>query len=497
MAKKNARTFFSSGIFEKPFMRSRITSEKMTVSERLLGYLVGPFGTLALLAVTNQLAELYYTEIFYIDRIFGVGTYLVMSWGIRIVSMLMGLFAAYLVEHSASSQGKIRPLVLIGSLICAVSGFFMFFIPDMADGLRLAWVCVFNVLYNSVGATLFALRGNLLTLCTRDQKERNRVNLLDKMSSYLIVGTAITLTIGSVLYYTFLHGYPAENWLLLVGIFAVLSVPLSFIQYYYTKERITLEASEVDGYINREQQSVPVMTQIKALFRSRYWVLAFVLGVIGGIVANLSGYNLATNFCTVILGATAENNYNLVYTIASGVPLGIGILIVYPLSQKFTIRKTTMAFAVAAVIGCIIGLIGKTSFPMAVAANFVYNIGILPVTYVLPALTAAANDEVEYKFGFRPEGTVALALTGCLMTIVTGAFAGSYETGLSANGYLPENGTNQLPGVYGWIYFVRYVVPLVQYVLFFIILKYMDLEKKLPKMQAEIRARKQSKTTTV
>lgn len=48
----------------------------------------------------------------------------------------------------------------------------------------------------------------------------------------------------------------------------------------------------------------------------------------------------------MILGAAAENNYSLIYTIVSGVPLGIGVLIIYPLSQKFTIRKTTMAFGV-------------------------------------------------------------------------------------------------------------------------------------------------------
>ena len=76
---------------------------------------------------------------------------------------------------------------------------------------------VFNILYNSVGVTLFNLRSNLLTLCTRDQKERNQVNLLDKVSSYLLVGTTVTLVVGSILYYTMLHGYPASNWYFLVG----------------------------------------------------------------------------------------------------------------------------------------------------------------------------------------------------------------------------------------------------------------------------------------
>ena len=57
------------------------------------------------------------------------------------------------------------------------------------------------------------------------------------------------------------------------------------------------------------------------------------------------------------------------------------------------------------------------------------------------------------------------------------------------NGYLPEKGVNQVPGVVNWIYFVRYVVPIIEYVALIILLKFMDLEKKLPKMQAEIQER--------
>lgn len=34
------KQFLSHGIFEKPFMNSRITAEEMTMKEKLLGYLL-------------------------------------------------------------------------------------------------------------------------------------------------------------------------------------------------------------------------------------------------------------------------------------------------------------------------------------------------------------------------------------------------------------------------------------------------------------------------
>lgn len=484
---KKERAFFQSGIFEKPLLNSRITTASMTMKEKLLGYLVGPFGILALVAIVNQLLELYYTEVFYIDEIFGAGSYLMMTWVTKAVGIAAGLLIAYVVERNVSSQGRIRPLVLIGCLLSAVSAFFLFYIPEMADWARLAWVYVFSILFNGFGSSLLALRVNLLTLCTRSQNDRNMVNLFEKMSSFLLVGTAVTLTVGSVLYYTMLHGHPASNWYGLVGVAALASVPLSFVHYYYTKERITLENASANK--NTSANKLSLLGQIKALFTSKYWLMATTLTVVMTIANNLAGYNLSTNFCTIILGATAENNYNLVYTVASGLPMGLGILIVYPLCKKFTIRKTTMAFSVVAILGCVLGLIAKSSFWPVVGANFVFNMGTLPTIYILGALIDAAKDEVEYKHGFRPEGIVSVAVIMCVLNLITGLFAGVYETGLNLSGYQPALGAQQPQSVANWLYFIRYIVPIIEYGLMILILWFMDLEKNLPMMQQTIRQR--------
>lgn len=490
--------FFREGFFEKRFLDSRIKTASMTMKEKLLGYLIGPFGMLAFMGIVNQLLELYYTEIFYIDQIFGVGAYLAMSWVIRIVGMLTGLGLAYVIEHTVSTQGKFRPLILIGALTTAVAGFLMFWIPEeMPDAWKLVWVYVFNLLYNCIGVTLFNLRTNLYVLGTRNQNDRNQINLFNNISGFLLVGTGVTMVVGSILYYTMLHGHPSGNWILLIGLAAVISIPFSILQYYYTLERITNEKSvsqQVDEILRKGDsgRKQNVWKQMKALLGSRYWLLALLFGMVLGIVNSLSGYNLNTNFCTVILGATAENNYNLIYTIASGLPLGIGILIVYPLCRKYTIRKTTMAFSVLCIAGCVMGLIVKDNFWLVVAASFIYNIGTLPVVYIIGALTCSAGDEVEYKHNFRPEGTVAAAIIGCVTGVVTGAFAGVYETGLSAAGYLPELGVNQPEAVKGWLYFVRYGVQIISNSLYIVILYFMDLEKHLPGMQKEIQERRKA-----
>lgn len=284
---------------------------------------------------------------------------------------------------------------------------------------------------------------------------------------------------------------------MLIGGFALLSVPLSFVHYYYTLERVTLENLAASKAVELDEKAIDfssenrknLFKQIKCLCSSKYWVLAFLYTTLATIVYSLSGYNLNTNFCNVILGATAENNYNLIYTIASGLPMGLGVLIVYPLAKKYTVRNTTIAFSALSIIGCVMGLIVKSNFWPVVAANFMFNTGTLPTVYIIGALINSANDDVEYRFGFRPEGTIASAVMFSLMGLVTGAFAGVYETGLSAFGYDVALGVNQPEAVVNWIYFVRYGVQIIQYVLIIAIMYFMDLEKKLPAMQEEIRRR--------
>lgn len=484
-------------------MRSRAKTAAMSWKEKILGYLVGPFGTLALIGVINVLGELYYTEVFYIDQIFGVGTYLVMAWVTQAVGIVMGLVVSYIVERTVSSQGRIRPYVLIGSLICAAAGLCKFLIPEMPDAAKLVWVYFFNILYNCIGLTLFNLKTQLQTLCTRNYKDRMQVNLIIQISSYLLVGVAINMLVGSVLYYTMLHNFPASNWIMLVAVMSIISVPLSFVHYYYTKERITLENEAVKEQKNEKGETVreaeettldklTVWQQIKCFFKSKYWMMSLVITMILSIGNNLLGANLSTNFCTVILGATAENNYNLIYTIASGVPLGLGILLVYPLCRKFTIRKVTIAFSIIAILGCVMGFIVQDNFVLVVIANFLFNFGTLPVIYMLGTLTQAANDEVEYKHNFRPEGLLSGALIYAVVNLITGAFGGLYETGLTANGYDAALGADQPTGVFTWLYFVRYGVPLIQYSLLAIVLLFMTIEKHLPKMTEEVRARRKA-----
>ena len=57
------------------------------------------------------------------------------------------------------------------------------------------------------------------------------------------------------------------------------------------------------------------------------------------------------------------------------------------------------------------------------------------------------------------------------------------------NGYDPLLDMGQPAGVINWIYFIKYAVPAIEYVIIILILFFMNLENKLPDMQKAIRER--------
>ena len=366
------------GPFETRLLQTRINTHAMTAREKILGYMVGPAGLTIFTSTVMQLQELYYTSVIPIDNLYGTGTYLTMSMTGKILGTLFGLLLGWMIDHTASSQGKIRPYVLMGSLISVVSGFFMFWVPDIGNTEKLVWIFASNIVYSGIGLIAYGIRTNMITLSTRNQLHRTQVAMFNNISSYLIAGVFVGLMVSSVIYYMFLiEDKSGGNWMLVVGIAALIALPLLFVEYLYTKERLTME----DRQMHREQSgavgNIPLQTQLKAFVTNKYWILAFLMTFAAQAAAGMRGLNITTNFCQWILGANSQNNIQMYYLIASGVPLGVGVLVIYPLAKKFGVKPVTVVSYAISLIGIGTCMISPYDPWLAIAGGFIYNVGKL------------------------------------------------------------------------------------------------------------------------
>lgn len=474
------------GLFETKLMDSRIKSNTVTTSEKIIGHMIGPLGLVMLVNTIAALVELFFTEQVPLDSIYGRGTYLGMTVTSRILGTVMGILTGWVIQHTVSRQGRIRPWYLITGIIAILSGLGMFIVPELTDDLYIVYVYAFYVVYSVIGLSFYYLfNNNIVSLSTRNFSERTTIQFFRKIGWTLISGMLIGLVVTSVIYYKWLI-YDRDAWWQLIAILTVAAIPLLLLEYYYTRERVTEDVAERTGDL---ELKMPLRQQVKSLMTNKYFVLMLIGTTIGGIVDNLKGGNVTTNFCRWVLGATAENNIQMMYTILSGVPMGIGVMIVYPMAKKFGIRNLSILGFSLVAAGSVLGLLFPGDVMIAYISGFIKNIGFIPNGYVFATLLGAANDSVEHKSGFRPEGILSVAIIGVIQSIIYIPFTGFYETMLIATGF-NATFTAQPGSVMNWISFAFYGFDLIIALAWIIILPFMDLEKKMPQINADLLERK-------
>ena len=107
-----------------------------------------------------------------------------------------------------------------------------------------------------------------------------------------------------------------------------------------------------------------------------------------------------------------------------------------------------------------------------------------------------ASDNIEYKYGYRPEGTLAVGIISTIYTALLTPLNAAYETGLSAFGYkAPEmvDGVatifEQNTAVNNWILFAYYGSYAIFAVIIFVVCCFFNLDKKMPEIREELQNR--------
>lgn len=487
-----AREYLKGSMFDQDGWQTRVTTNRITAKERVLGHIIGPGLVYAFYSVVLALRELYYMDILRINEVFNNNyTYLYMTTVTTLVGIATGLFINHMTEKTVCRAGRFRPYVLMGSWIMAISGFFVFWSPFAAGSMpQLVWLYIFNILYTCLGLPMWNLRAQMLSVTSRNVLERNSLTTLRSSITVMIAGMIVALGITGALYPAVLQrDLSGRSWLITIGIFAVLAVGFSFMEYFWTRERVTEDNKNVlADESGVATVTVPFTQQLKNALTNKYFLLA-ILATIGFTFYDyIQGGNARVNMITYILGGNAENGMQMLYLIASMQPMAIGAVVVPILSRKHGSRSIMFISSIITVAGIGIAMINPYNFGIAVGGGFVFACGIFALTNMVNIFMQQASDDIEYKHGYRPEGTLA---TGFILTLITSLMTplnAVYETGLSINGYV-AGAAQQNAAVNNWILFAYYGAYGVFAVIIFIVCIFFDAEKKMPMIHEELRAR--------
>ena len=496
---------------------SLVKSPEVTKKEKWLGYLVGPAGALLLNAVLATYLNVYYTDVLNLTPLWG-GVFLtafpIVS---KIIDAITNIVMGQVIDRTRTKEGKARPWLLLSAVLVPVTGILLFTVPESSDTVKAIWVMISYNLFYSFAYTIFNMSHNLMVpLSTRNGTDRGGLSVFNQITTIMMSGILVALVFPMVIMP--MIGVDKSKWITLMSILAIVALPLTLLEYFFTKERVTEEAAEAG-----EKEDIPFSKQFKLLFTDKYMILMYVYFFIYTVGTTLKNLGLVY-YCNYVLGTYNDGITQMLVSVIGGIPMGIGIFAVWPLAKKFGKRNVTMVGFLLYALGSLLCWIFSTNMVMVLIGQFIKNIGGLPCAYVFMALFADCLDHLEWKTDLRMDGAamsvysiIAVAMVG----IMTGVFnwmlakAGYLapftaksvaEAGqvLSQNGWMAQVALENLKPAADGVLTVALAQPhAVNWVISFaflglevftglalaIILFFLNVEKNISKEQAEIKAR--------
>ena len=245
----------------KPFS-SRIKDENVTARERWLGYLIGPAGALLLNAVLATYLNVYYTDVLKLTTVWDGAFLAVFPVISKVIDAITNVIMGYIIDRTHTAQGKARPWLLLSAPLVAVSGVLLFTVPSGNETVQVIWVMLSYNLFYSFAYTIYNMSHNLMVpLSTRDTTQRGKLSVFNQVASIMMSGIVVALLFPMVIMP--MLGVDKGKWIALMSVLSILALPLTLLEYYFTKERVT---EETGG----DERKIPFALQLKIIFTDRY-----------------------------------------------------------------------------------------------------------------------------------------------------------------------------------------------------------------------------------
>ena len=414
-------------LLDSRVFNNRVQSKNVGAKEKWLGYLVGPIGALLLNAVLASYLNIYYTDVLKLKGIWGGVFLTVFPLVSKIIDAVTNVIMGYIIDRTKTKQGKARPWLLLSAPLLAITGVLLFVVPNGTDTFKAIWVLLSYNLFYSFAYTIYSMSHSLMVpLSTRNTTQRGGLSVFNQISTIMVSGIVVALIFPMVIMPAL--GVNKELWITVMSVLSVIALPLTLLEYYFTKERITEESLGRGA-----EKKIPFRLQLKAIFTDKYFILLilyFLVFTVGSTVKNIG----LVYYCNYVLGTYNDGVTQTLVSVLGGIPMGIGIFLVWPLAKKFGKRNVTMVGFIIYAIGSLICFLAPTNLYVVLIGQFIKNIGGLPCAYVFMALFADTLDHMEWKTGFRSDGT-AMSIYNIIMVAAAGICTGIFNHFLSSTGY--------------------------------------------------------------
>ena len=428
-------------ILDKKIFDTKVTTQDITKKEKIVGYMIGPCGALLINGILGgSFLNMFYTDVIGIGNLWK-GLFLVIFPVVaKIVDAITNFLMGWIIEKTRTKQGKARPYILISAFLVPISGILLYTIPNIDQVGQAIWIMFTYNLYFSFSFTIYYMSHSLMVpLSTRNSESRGSVAVLTQISATMITGIIAALIVPMV--FLPMMGTSKSMWIMVMTIVSILAFPLIILEYYYTKERVTDEST------SEEKEKIPYSRMVKAIFQDGF-IIAILLYYLINSLANAIKINAMLYFCNYVLGTYSDGVTQTMINVIGGIPMGIGILAVWPIAKRIGKRNIILLGMVIMAIGSGICWMNPTNMTIMLIGQFIKNMGSLPGVYVFMALFADVLDHLEWKNGFRCDG-IAMSIYSTCSVVLGGLSIGILNVVLNNTRYIkPFTATSgNLPSV--------------------------------------------------
>ena len=444
-------------------------------------YFADSLGQFALNAMSGLVGQLTY---FYTDKVgMAAGAVATVFFICKIIDAFTDVVMGNIVDHTKPGKEKYRPWLFKMAIPAALIIVLLFTVPSgFSDVATLAYMCLTNILLTAIIYTAIAIPySSLMVVRTNSQEERGNMGIWRAGAGY-VSGMIIAIAIVPI---TNLLGGDQAAWIKFGIGFALVALLALLLCYARAKEHAVEAGAEVVPAEEQEDgEPVPFWTAIGNLFHNKYWVMILILGVMSNVSYGISGAS-GTYYCKLIYG-----NDNLVGILGAVgmIPTLLGFIAVGPMLKKLGVTKTLKVCFFLGMVSTAVRIINPTHFWFNTILGCVASFANIPMMCLLGVMTAMAIDFNEYKYGKRMVGTSQAAC----------GFGGKIGSGIGASvvgwclAVASYDGLSEIvtPAVKQAVYTFGIYIPLILFIIMFVITMRFDLEERLPQMREEIAARK-------
>ncbi|MDI2129389.1 MFS transporter [Yinghuangia seranimata] len=467
---------------------SKTLGDQVTAREKVLGFLLGPLGPLLVNAVIVSYLNVYYTDVLDLSGAWGGLFLTVFPLASRVISTASNLYIGRVIDRTVSRQGKARPWLLVSAPFMGLGIIAVFGTPSLPMWLQLAWVVLAGNLYADFAfATYNTAHLLMVPLASRDPRDRGILAVFSNVGNMVGAGTMVALVFPALVLPAL--GVNRAAWLFMACLLAAVALPLVVVEYYFTRERVTT------GQTSAPATPPPARRHVRrAALTDRFWLVY---------VGWITLFNLAGTFRNIsliyyanyVLGDYNDGVTPTLLALIGGIPLGVGLFVVWPLAKRIGKRNLTLAGTCLSAAGNLLCLLDPADLRLVLTGQAIANLGLVPAAYVFTALLGDVLDTLEWRTHVRADGFTASAIAILTGTVGTVAGAGfNLLLGLTGDYRAPQydahtditTGFDQTANVQSVIVFAFLGFGVVANIVLAVLLVFLSVEKTLPIVQTEL-----------